>query len=109
MRLIQLEHDWKAYLDEVTLKNAIDTMIRVGFTQIQVYNVPQDNVDSHVYFFCSEYLTPEQIQQLWEGGDLGTGDKEYWDADDFPQLLEKIKEHCKEVEDEAEELQEGCT
>ena len=80
-------------------------MTEAGGHQIQVYNVPQDNVDETVYYLCSEPLTQEQITQLWEGGDLCIGDKEYWVADDFPQLLDMVTRYLIECETESEELQ----
>ena len=90
VRLIQLSHDWKASLDGSELQAAIG---RMANHKIHVYNVPQDNIDETVYLLCSEHLELQQVTDLWEEGDLYIGDKEYWEAEDFPQLLRQIQDH----------------
>lgn len=91
MKILQLQSDWKRPIPNEDLTEAQE-LLTPGYT----YNYNQSNVDANVVFVSNEPLTPKQLNQLWQAGDLYTGDKDHWEGS-FEDILSQIETHTKET------------
>ena len=97
MKITQLECDWK---DNFTGKELNKAGKSVGGKAI-FYDYDQGEVDAKVMFVSSHDLSQSQLDELWNEGDLYTGDK-IWSGKNFKEILTKIKKYRDETVAEEE-------
>lgn len=94
MKLTQLNCDWK---DDFGGAELVQAMGECGGGKASV--IPYDvlsEVDSLVLVVSSEPLTDDQLDELWEAGDLLTSE-DVWQDDTFEGILKQI---CRRVAEE---------
>lgn len=94
IRIAQLSCDWK---DEIS-EHEVDAALKNCGPNANLYFYYQDEVDSKVMFVSSITLTQSQLDALWKAGDLATGDVDFWEGDNFDDIIEQLKKH---IENEA--------
>lgn len=95
-RITQISCDWK---DNFTGKELSKAAKSVGGKAI-FYDYDQMEVDEKVMFVSSNTLTDDQLDILWETGDLYTGD-DIWSGS-FEDILKKIDEYVKSCDEDDE-------
>lgn len=88
MRIAQSSCDWKDSLSDEEIRTGC---LSVGGEKL-IYQYDQDNVDSKVVYYSSHPLSDEQLDELWEAGDLFTGDNDYWEGS-FKEIISQIRHH----------------
>jgi hypothetical protein len=91
VRIAQLSCDWKESITGEELSKAIKDVDTSSGAFVSDY--PQDAVDSKVMFVSSVELTQQELDLLWESGDLGTGDKDAWEGDSVADIAAQLREH----------------
>ncbi len=95
LKIAMLEVDWK---DSFSPKMVKDARREVG-GDAMTYDFNQTNVDAKILFVSSAPLTDAQLEQLWNAGDLATGDQT-WVGKDFDDVLAQVKAHAGGESDE---------
>lgn len=98
IRIAQLSCDWKDRIRASEINRAAKDVGGLGVC----CDYPQDVVDSHVMYVASVELTDEQLDALWNAGDLGTQDEDFWEGDSVEDIVEQLKKHEEEQEQKGE-------
>ncbi len=96
MKITQVNCDHKEDIED-----EIDSFLAKAenFMYTHDYEYTQDHVDSNVAFLSDTPLTEEQLDKLWQVGDLHTGDH-HWEGDSFDDILGQIKAYVETYEEE---------
>lgn len=76
-----------------------EAMAEVGGHK-SVHEVKQEHTEQRVFIVCSDPLSDEQVQEVWDAGFLWTEDAGIvWESGDFDELVEEIREYAEEQAD----------
>jgi len=96
IRVAQISCDWK---DSFSGREIVKITQQVGGDAV-IYDYDQDEVDSKVMFISNKPLTIEQLDAIWNAGDLSTEDKDYWEGDSVEDIVNQLTKYVNDTMNE---------
>lgn len=93
VRIAQLQCDWKDRIADNEINKARKDVGGVGYC----CDYDQGEVDSKVMFVSSINLTWEQLNALWNAGDLMMGDRDFWEGDSVEEIVEQLDKYLTQM------------
>ena len=90
MRVAQMSVDWKEDFDLDEVNRLAKRIFRAQPYHLYCYD--QNHVDSKVIYLSDRHLSQEELDRLWNAGDLGAGDRDFWEGS-FDDIIQQLKQN----------------
>ena len=94
MRVTGYEVGWRDDFEDATIERIL---AEVGGAQVRYEHDVSEYVDAKLLIISSECLTPDQLEQVWEAGDLGVADGIFEGT--FDEILAQLRKNLDEETD----------